>query len=380
MPNQPLTLFIVDDEPVARAIAQEELTTLGHRLIEFPTGVAALEALDQAPDIVLLDIEMPGLDGIAVCRALREKLGETPQVIFISGHDDLETRLLAYDAGGDDYVVKPYDAEELARKVVVAERALADKRQLAAQANLARNAAFTAMSSMGEMGTVLEFLRASFGCTTPAELARALFTVLGQYGLHGFTELRLGEVGECHSSNQTACTALEVSILGHARKTDRLFQFRDRLAINYPSVTLLLTDLPLDDPERLGRYRDHLAIMAEGMESRLRAMHLERQRTAQADAIVAAVAELTGMLAEIETRQGMHRLRLLELGTDYLEQLNNAFIHLGLTEGQEAELIGMARAAHERVSDLLGDDKSLGEHLGSVADALRHLSGQSSHP
>jgi CheY-like chemotaxis protein len=371
MSTQALTIFIVDDEPIARVIAMEELAGGAYQLEEFDTGEACIAALERKPDIVLLDIEMPGVSGIEVCRALRARSDDCSQVIFISSHDDLETRLQAYDAGGNDYVVKPYAAEELAKKVAVAERALTGKRLLAEQASYAQMAAFTAMSSMGEMGAVIEFLRASFACSTPAELAHAMFAALGQYGLQGFAELRVGAVSECSSSSGARCSALEVSILGHARKTDRLFQFHDRLAVNYPSITLLLTNLPLEDPDRAGRYRDHLAIIAEGAQSRLEAMAVEMERARQAEAIVMAVSEITDMLGDIEARQASHRQRMLELSMEFIEALNNAFIHLGLTENQEAVLINMARASHDRIGELLDDDQSLGAHLREIARTLR---------
>jgi DNA-binding response OmpR family regulator len=373
MADKQLNIFIVDDEPIARMIAVEELAGHGYRLVEFASGEACLPELAQKPDILLLDIEMPGMDGVALCRALRATSDEQTQVIFISAHDDLETRMAAYDAGGNDYMVKPYAAEELAKKIGVAERALGRKQQLAAQADYAQKAAFTAMSSMGEMGTVLDFLRTSFGCHTPVELARALFSALAQYGLQGFVELRIGAECECHSSSQDQCTALEISILGHARKLDRIFQFRDRLSITYPNVTLLITHLPLDDPDRVGRYRDHLATIVEGAESRLAAMMLERQRQDQANAIVEAIAELTDMLAEIESRQGGHRMDMIEVTAAYLQELNSAFIHLGLTEGQEASLISLAHDAHERIHALLDDGTSLGDQLRRITTRLRTL-------
>jgi CheY-like chemotaxis protein len=373
MADSPITLFIVDDEPVARMIAQVELGDQDYRVLEFETGEACLAALDERPDIVLLDIELPGMDGIAVCGALRERLGDAAQVIFISSHDDLETRLLAYDAGGDDYIVKPYDAAELARKVFVARAALASLHSLAEQADYARRAAFTAMSSMGEIGAVLDFLRASFTCRAPADLARALFAALGQYGLHGFAEMRLDDRNEYHACGARPCTALETSILGHASKTDRLFQFHDRMAVNYPRITLLITDLPLDDPERLGRYRDHLAIIAEGADSRLDAMAMESARLAQAGTIVATVAELSGMLADVEKMHGAHRLRMLQLASEYTEELNAAFIHLGLSESQEADVLTMAQRAYDRIGTALDDEKGLGERLAHITQTLTRL-------
>ncbi len=372
MSERPLKLFVVDDDPAARMIVNFELDDPAFHIVEFDRADACLAALDQGPDILLLDVEMPGMDGIALCRAIRAAGHDQAQVIFISSHDDLETRLAAYDAGGNDFMVKPYAPEELMRKVRVAERELMAKNGLSSQANYAQQAAFTAMSSMGEMGVVLDFMRKSFACTTTDALAESLFQALRQYSLHGLLEIRDGERELCYSS-QGVCSALEGSILGHARTLQRIFQFHDRLAINYPHVTLLILNLPLDDPDRIGRLRDHLAILAEAGEARLIAMSSENQRLAQAEGIEDAVAELTHALAEVETRQGENRMHSLEATNRYMEELDRAFIHLGLSGTQEASLVSLARAAMSRIVDLLGEDKSLGDSLRNISTRLQSL-------
>lgn len=370
MSEHPLSIFVVDDDPAARMIVSFELDDPGFRVSEFEGAEACLAALDQAPDVLLLDVEMPGMDGIALCRAIREAGHDQAQVIFISAHDDLDTRLAAYDAGGNDFMVKPYAPEELVRKVRVAERVLAEKSGLSSQASFAQQTAFTAMSSLGEMGVVLECMRKSFTCPTRDALAEAIFQALGQYGLQGLLELREEGRDDCYSSHG-ACSALESSILGHARTLQRIFQFRDRLAINYPRITLLVLNLPLDNPDLIGRLRDHLAILAEAGEARLAAMASESRRLAQAEGISRAVAELTQALAEVEARQGDNRLRSLEATNAFQEELDRAFVHLGLSEGQEAALSDMTRKAMTRIVDLLGEEKTLGDRLRDITAQLQ---------
>jgi DNA-binding response OmpR family regulator len=368
MDNEQFRIFVVDDDPVARMIAIDQLTDPHFRVREFGDAEGLLAALDEKPDLVLLDIEMPGMSGVAACRALRER-DEHAQVLFVSANDDLETRLAAYNAGGSDFILKPYLPEELAEKVRVAETTLAQRHGLAEQARYAQTAAFSAMSSLGEMGVVIQFLRTSFAAQNEAQLADQLVEALGQYGLNGLVEIRSAAGTHCYA-NQRDCTPLEVSILAHTRGMDRIFQFRDRLAINYPRITLLVPDLPRDDPDRVGRLRDHLAIIAEGGEARLAALESDGQRLAQADAMVGAVAELTRALEEIEANQSRNRMRALQVSNDYLQHLEDAFVSLGLSGSQEDTLSGMAREATARISELLGEDKSLGDRLRQVAVRL----------
>jgi hypothetical protein len=156
---------------------------------------------------------------------------------------------------------------------------------------------------------------------------------------------------------------------------DRIFQFRDRLAINYSRITLLVPNLPLDNPDFVGRLRDNLAIIAEGAETRLLAMESENQRLAQASGIIQVVAELTRGLVEIEAQQSDNRLHALGLANAYLDDLEEAFVHLGLTDAQEAELIALAKKAIDGFRQIQDDGKALGNKLVQVTSELRAMVG-----
>lgn len=369
-----MKIFVVDDDPTARLVALDQLANFTCEAREFGDGAEMLAALGEEPDLILLDIEMPGMDGISACRSLRQAGNEHAQVIFISAHDDLETRLTAYDAGGSDFIVKPYFAEELHKKVRVAENRLARHQDISQFARLAQQTAFTAMSSMGEMGVVLEFLRGSFSCADVEQLAERTLHALRQFGLQGLLQTRLAAGKQCFSS-RGECSPLEMSILDHASGMERIFQFHDHLAVNYPTITLLAQGLPLDDPDRVGRLRDHLAILAEGVEARTKAIENEQRRTAQAAGIAQAAAELTKTLAEVEQGQARVRAKTMEIDTKYLEELVGAFVHLGLTEGQESYLAGMAQQTHSNLNRLHDDDRHLNEALRTVIGRLQKLTG-----
>lgn len=370
-----LRIFVVDDDPLVRTIVTGQLAHPSVEIEEFESAEAFLAAMGREPDIVLLDVEMPGMDGIETCRHLRASGNLRAQVLFVSVHDDLDTRLAAYEAGGNDYIVKPYAPAELAQKVLVAQRAVKERRELSSEAKFARQAAFSAMSTMGEMGVVLQFLQTSFACRTPAQLASAIHETLDQYGVNGLLEIRCADGRQCHPRSGV-CTPLEASILGHARTMDRVFQFRDRMVINDDCITILLLNLPLDDPERLGRLRDHLVLIAEGAQARLLALESDDRRLAQADAIVRAVDALTRTLDEIEAKQGETRRRAVQVTSDYLRNLEKAFIHLGLTGDQENALIAMAETATTQASAVLDDGVTLGDKLKQVTVSLQNLVGR----
>lgn len=365
-------IFVVDDEPAARQMLAFYLDDPRYEVAEFDSGDALLAALDQAPDLILLDVEMPGMSGIETCRRVYEQGNSHALVTFISAHDDLDTRLAAYDAGGSDYMLKPYTEAELIRKVRVAEQILQQRQGIVQQADFAQRTAFSAMSSLGETGTVLTFLRNSFASRTPAELAAALNAAVEEFGLAVLLALRGAEGHSCFSGAK-GCTPLEESILEYAAGKGRISQSRDCLVVNYPRITLVATGLQLEDAERVGRLRDHLAILAEGADARLSSLENEQYRLAQATVAVSAASALSQALDEIERLREERRLAAIAAGDDYLEELEASFLQLGLSEAQEAALIEMAQRTVGRTAGLLEDDHALSGRLLGIVGQLREL-------
>lgn len=109
-------ILVVEDEDRIRQFLQRGLTFEGHRVDVAADGEEALEiARDNPPDLVLLDIMLPGIDGIEVCRRLRAA-GEVP-ILMLTAKEAIEDRVAGLDAGADDYLVKPFAFDELMARV-----------------------------------------------------------------------------------------------------------------------------------------------------------------------------------------------------------------------------------------------------------------------
>jgi CheY-like chemotaxis protein len=266
-------LAVVDDTKIQRHLLVA-LLEKAHTVSAFPSGDALLAAIGAGAvfDLVLLDIEMPGIDGYETCRRLRadDATANLP-VIFVSAHDTSPERVAAYQAGGDDFIVKPVAAHELQHKVSAMLQQRADLSALADQSRTAHQVAFTAMTSMGELGVLMDFMRRAATCPSPTDIADALLMALEAYGLSGAVQVR-GPAGSIdrHSQQQTA--PLQTSVMESLRDMGRIFVFGSRGIVNYARVSLLAHNLPTDDEDHLGRLRDNLALLAEGAETRLEAM------------------------------------------------------------------------------------------------------------
>ncbi len=110
------TILVVDDDPHIREVICFALQKAGFVTLEAENGVQALTRFQEAhPDLVVLDIVMPELDGTEVCKTLR-RLSAVP-IVFLSSRDDEVDRIIGLELGGDDYVTKPFSPRELAARV-----------------------------------------------------------------------------------------------------------------------------------------------------------------------------------------------------------------------------------------------------------------------
>ena len=136
-----MRVLLADDDEFMRALLDLVLREAGHEVQAVADGVAAWEAFAAAPPpLVVLDWEMPGLDGLEVCRRIRAAdPGRTTFVLVVTARDASEALATMLDAGADDYVAKPVSPEGLRARLVIVERRVAQAAaQREAEAGLAR--------------------------------------------------------------------------------------------------------------------------------------------------------------------------------------------------------------------------------------------------
>ncbi len=115
-------ILIVDDDPPIRRLLRTALTAQNYRVEEAVDGESALEFLKRnSADLVVLDLGLPGMDGLEVVRRLRADGAATP-IIILSSRDDEAGKVAALDLGADDYVAKPFGVEELSARIRAALR------------------------------------------------------------------------------------------------------------------------------------------------------------------------------------------------------------------------------------------------------------------
>jgi DNA-binding response OmpR family regulator len=113
--NVPATILIVDDEEDLLEMIRDALEEEGYRVLTASDGNAVFPLLRHQPDLIVLDIMMPGPDGVEVCRAIRDTVA--CPILFLSARQEVEDRIEGLAAGGDDYLTKPFSLRELKARI-----------------------------------------------------------------------------------------------------------------------------------------------------------------------------------------------------------------------------------------------------------------------
>ncbi len=344
-------ILIVDDSPDDIHFLMENLKD-DYAVLVATSGEKALEMLAKqpAPDVILMDVMMPGMDGYETCRQIKnDPHTKDVDVIFVSAHDSTDEKLAGYEAGGSDYVIKPFPPSEIVQKVQL----LIDNRKLQQalekDKTFAMETAMTAMTSAGELGVVLEFLRHSFTITSVAELAQQVVESIARYSLQSSVQLR-STIEPISINNSGLASPLEQELLSRLRDQGRIMEHGARLILNFGGVSLLIKNMPLDDPDQCGRIRDNVALLAEGAESKLKALEMEQRNIESKNRLQQLVFDSNSALQEIEKIQQKQKEKNMQIMDTVMQQMEASFLSLGLTEEQEIDMHNIVQS---------GVDKSL---------------------
>jgi two-component system KDP operon response regulator KdpE len=121
MSAAPIKVLVVDDEPPIRRLLRLGLHAKGYDILEASNGRAALESLEKSPDLVILDLGLPDMQGLDLLRTIRQRRESTP-IIVLSSRGDEAGKVDALDRGADDFVTKPFGLDELLARMRAALR------------------------------------------------------------------------------------------------------------------------------------------------------------------------------------------------------------------------------------------------------------------
>lgn len=333
-------------------------------------ATSGLNALEQAkgsykPDVVLLDVVMPEMDGYDVCRRFKEddELKDI-DIIFVSANDSIEEKLKGYDVGGLDYVTKPVTPEELVRKVELAIQSKQQRNSILEEKNYAFNTAMTAMSTAGELGVVMEFFRRLSEVESHQLLAEQIAESLRQYNLKTMVRLRTNK-GDLYLDSEGAPAQLAKELLTKVAESGRIIEWNERAVFNFGTISVLVKDMP-EDADLRGRYRDTLAMIIEGAVTKLEVLNRDVQ-------LSQLIRDAQQALAEVDQEQLVHKQQTQKLVENLTQDLERSFLAWELTETQEDTLMEMVNNIIDKSVLHFEAGEEIDQKMRVILDRLIHI-------
>ncbi|MBM5572408.1 MULTISPECIES: response regulator [Deefgea] len=367
-------ILVVDDDAIIRVVIRKILET-EYQVVEAADGEAGLQkAREIKPVAVIADVQMPKMNGFALCKAICDdfELSDIP-VMMISAEENADELLKVYDVGGQGFITKPINHKALLTRIAHMLQQSAERAQMKSQISYATNTAFTAMSSMSETGLLMETLKNFNGSNTAQGLAQLLIAALQQFQLDGVVQLKT-DAGIVALNLKGEASGVELAVLQKMATMERIVRFRNRLSVNYPNVQLIVNNMPVDDEERSGRLRDHLAILIEAAESRLEAIKVKTTLIATQNqlAIMSSIQSLTTTLSEIDQQQRQGNVERAALFGDVMMNMESALSAFGLSDRQEESLLSVVRNGWEKITAIYTDEAALQNKLSQVVQTLKN--------
>jgi len=360
-------ILVVDDDNYSRALHREILAKR-YDVVTASSGKEALEMFDALqPDLILMDALMPDMDGYEASQEIRKRSGIP--IVFVTGVTSIEEHLRAYDSGGTGLLTKPVNADLLTKKVDVAlERYFMARRNEQEKQEL-QKMAMSFLSTAGKSGALLNFMRSAIAAPSYAHLAQGLLDASNTLNLNCVVRISHGTESTALAYHG-APTPLELSIMDHASEMGRIFQFRNRLVVNYERVTIVVSNTP-DDPEEAGMVRDNVAILAETAQALAENIDIRRASAQQAEQMQLALSSAEHALTNLGDSQRSALADVQILLQELVDSVENSYSWLNTSHQQEAEISGQMQNYVSKILSRLANDSSFEQPLEQVIKALR---------
>jgi len=373
--NNPITIMIVDDVAENRLILQMILEA-DYSLIEADSGKSCLALVsEEKPDLILLDVHMPEMSGYEVCKELRSQ-PETRflPVIFVSALDGPKERLAGFEAGGDEYVTKPVDRNELLEKIKyrLAQKYLVANAQK--EAMDAMNVAMEAMTSSSELGRIIQFVKILNDVDEEISVAQAINQMIQEFGLSVCVIL----TGENVIHINCEPNSFEVKLMQHFQsQPERIFSAGVRTIVRSETIVFLIKNMPIENENLYGRLKDHLVVLADMASNRLLTLQFQSTIDSQRKLLINDIIDLAKRQISLTSEKIInHEKTVQNTMQNMVSELEEMLFGLGLEEDQEKALLKLADNATYQLEQSNRSTAELDAELGVILESLYELLGK----
>lgn len=371
--NRTVKVLSIDDDHLVQKIIGKTLEN-GYDTLFASSGNEGIElAKESLPDVIILDVEMPGMNGYEVCDQLKHD-AETQDIpiIFLSSLENLRARMLGYEVGAEDFLVKPFVAEDLIAKINVLANIREERREILKQAEEARRTAYNALTSSAELGLVILFAEHSFTATSHESLSKRFFKVTNSLGLSCSLLVQTSQ-GSAFFSSKGTVSPLESELMARLKNSGRIHDFGSRTQINYPHISVLIKNMPLDNAERYGRIKDLLPAMLGPADAKISVINEEERKVQRYQELLKSFEVVQSTFEELNTLLKNNREQGFNIMRAMLMELNRELPRMGLEDDQENYILGEVDKAIDAAIEVVDDGQAIGKYFSFVMQQLGSL-------
>lgn len=371
-----IDVLAIEDDKFVQKMIIKALKSSAISVRTADDGEAGIEAAtQQIPDIILLDVEMPGINGYETCDRLRntEATKEVP-IVFLSSHSSLRERMQGYEAGGDDYLTKPFEAENLLARINILIKYQQERKKILDEYKLAQQNAMLAMTSSSELALAMRFLEKSLSYQDVDALIFGLFDSMSQFSLNCCAMISINGHHHWYSSDGSgSISPLEKELIEMCDKEVRFLDFGARTIINYSQVSLLVKNMPLDDMDRYGRIKDLVPILLSAVNTKISTLNTQEALTQQGTNLIDSFSLIRKSLYYLGLNIVDNRKDSVKILNKLVEELNYDFLRMGLEEHQEEYILDRIDTAIEAAMVEMDAGKEIRASLTFILSNLTNV-------
>jgi len=368
-------ILTIDDDALMHKIIKKELL-YSYEVISASSGKVGIDtAIREMPDVILLDVEMPGMNGYEVCDQLKSiKSTENIPVIFLSSLSNIRSRMLGYEAGAADYLVKPFESGELNAKLDSLISLLKHSKVKNTKIQQATNTAFSAMKDSSELGMCINFIETSYGVKDFDSLASCFFNVCHSLELDCSIMFLIRDKRIFYSGTGSKCSALEQEVISNIfDKGGRYIDFGCRTQINFSHVALFIKNMPLYNLDTYGRYKDFFPFMLGATDAKVKSLEAEIGIATQTKELSKALDVVKSNLGNLKGNIDHSQETLVSLLKSMLSQLEHVIPSMGLEEDQESTIMKIIDITLESSYKVIDTNENNLQNFSVINDVLEKL-------
>ena len=323
----------------------DELSELGAHVVKFFEADVAvtkndfLNTLGTKPyKVVVMDAVHHASLNIEICEDILALKGMADiPFIVLTQSVSLDDKLKALEIGCDDFIESRATGDEACARITKSIFNRIANDQLAKRLELATDAAHSAMVDNSDLGANLQFLLSVHSCDNLDQLGQQFFQVIERYGLKCSLQMR-SIMGDKNMEAHGMAKDLETQLLSQMADSDRYIDFGRRTICNYENVSLLIKNMPVDDPEKYGAIKDNTFCLVQGLNARIHALEDQHRIQKEKDALAKLSQDVNSVMHSLKDSY-QDVMRDIVNSVEHTSSLiQNRVPHLALMEHDEAFL------------------------------------------